>query len=126
MFANNVSDPSGWSLGKMNNLREVFGNNFSLNYKKIKCLIYIIQGTSAWMWLIPVKSFLGDGISYPSRNYGLEIPDYKINGNEMEILMAHYYYLLSFFCYYCRSFKVFTTTQGCQIFITFKKLLVAF
>jgi len=61
MFANNVSDPSGWSLGKMNNLREVFG-------------------TSAWMWLIPVKSYLGDGISYPSRNYGLEIPDYKING----------------------------------------------
>ena len=25
MFANNVSDPNVWSLGKMNNLREVFG-----------------------------------------------------------------------------------------------------
>ena len=25
MFADNVSDPSGWSLGKLNNLREVFG-----------------------------------------------------------------------------------------------------
>ena len=26
MFENNLSDPNGWSLGKMNNLREVFGN----------------------------------------------------------------------------------------------------
>merc|ERR1719348_442193 len=39
MFENNLSDPNGWSLGKMNNLREVFG-------------------TSAWLWLIPVKSYL--------------------------------------------------------------------
>ena len=25
MFENNLSDPNGWSLGKINNLREVFG-----------------------------------------------------------------------------------------------------
>ena len=66
----------------------------------------IIQGTSAWMWLIPVKSYLGDGISYPSRNYGLEIPDYKINGNEMKILMAHYFYFHSSVCPFSLSMGI--------------------
>ena len=32
MFENNLSDPSGWSLGKINNLREVFGNE-NLSWK---------------------------------------------------------------------------------------------
>ena len=38
MFADNVSDPSGWSLGKLNNLREVFGkmkNVSSMSYVTI-------------------------------------------------------------------------------------------
>jgi len=59
MFADNVSDPSGWSLGKLNNLREVFGESW-------------------WMWLLPIKSYLGDGLSFPTRNFGGgDIPDYQ-------------------------------------------------
>jgi len=48
IFDNNVSDPNGWSLGKLNNVREVFG-------------------TSIALWLVPVQTCLGDGISFPSR-----------------------------------------------------------
>jgi len=48
MFENNHSDPEGWSLGKLDNIREVMGPN-------------------AWLWLVPVKTALGDGISFPTR-----------------------------------------------------------
>jgi len=57
MFENNLSDPNGWSLGKINNLREVFGD-------------------SVCTWLIPIKSSIGDGLSFPTRNPGGEIPDF--------------------------------------------------
>jgi len=57
MFENNLSEPNGWSLGKMNNLREVFGNN-------------------PFLWLFPVKTAIGDGLSYPSRTQG-DIPSYQ-------------------------------------------------
>jgi len=48
MFENNHSDPEGWSLGKLDNIREVMGPN-------------------AWLWLVPVKTALGDGITFPTR-----------------------------------------------------------
>jgi len=57
MFENNLSDPNGWSLGKINNLREVFGD-------------------SVCTWLIPIKSSIGDGLSFPTRNPGGDIPDF--------------------------------------------------
>jgi len=48
MFENNVSDPNGWSLGKLNNVREVFGPS---------CLL----------WLLPIQTCMGDGITFPTR-----------------------------------------------------------
>eukprot|EP00092_Neocalanus_flemingeri_P028463 GFUD01030907.1.p1 GENE.GFUD01030907.1~~GFUD01030907.1.p1 ORF type:complete len:477 (+),score=126.22 GFUD01030907.1:106-1536(+) len=48
IFENNASDPNGWSLGKLNNMREVFG-------------------TSMLLWPLPLQTCLGDGISFPSR-----------------------------------------------------------
>jgi len=48
MFENNQSDPNGWSLGRLNNVREVFGS----------CV---------WLWPVPVSTLLGDGISFPTR-----------------------------------------------------------
>jgi len=48
MFENNHSDPEGWSLGKLDNIREVMGPN-------------------AWLWFVPVKTALGDGITFPTR-----------------------------------------------------------
>jgi len=48
MFENNVSDPNGWSLGKLNNIREVFG-------------------PSILFWLLPIQTCMGDGISFPTR-----------------------------------------------------------
>merc|ERR1712096_519003 len=48
MFENNATDPNGWSLGKLNNVREVFG-------------------TSMLLWLLPLQTCMGDGISFPTR-----------------------------------------------------------
>jgi len=73
MFENNLSDPSGWSLGKINNLREVFGNN-------------------AFLWFFPVKTTIGDGLSYPCRNQE-EIPSYQdaglVNGIAVPSVFIH-------------------------------------
>ena len=44
-----MTDPAGWSLGKLNNLREVFGQ-------------------SALMWPLPITTGLGDGVTFPTRN----------------------------------------------------------
>jgi len=48
VFENNVSDPDGWSLGSLGNVREVFGEN-------------------PLLWLLPVNTVMGDGIRFPSR-----------------------------------------------------------
>jgi len=48
MFENNVSDANGWSLGKLNNVREVFG-------------------PSVLLWLLPIQTCMGDGITFPTR-----------------------------------------------------------
>merc|ERR1739845_109428 len=40
-----VSNPRGWSLGKLNNVREVFGS-------------------SVFLWLLPVSTSLGDGLRF--------------------------------------------------------------
>ena len=96
MFADNVSDPSGWSLGKLNNLREVFGKMkivssmsqsmlseviFNEYIYSLFILLFIsvtAAGESWWMWLLPIKSYLGDGLSFPTRNFGGgDIPDYQ-------------------------------------------------
>jgi len=47
-FDNQTSDPNGWSLGKLGNLREVMGD-------------------SPWLWLFPVPTTLGDGLRFPTR-----------------------------------------------------------
>lgn len=41
-------DPLGWSLGKANNFMEVFGYN-------------------RWLWFLPVRTSVGDGLSFPTR-----------------------------------------------------------
>ena len=41
-------DAEGWTLGKANNFREVFGYN-------------------KWLWMFPVHTAVGDGLTYPSR-----------------------------------------------------------
>ena len=38
MFENNVSDTNGWSLGKLNNVREVFGEE-ELGLRENICLM---------------------------------------------------------------------------------------
>lgn len=48
MFDNSVSDPDGWSLGRLGNVREVFGDNFLL-------------------WALPVDTVMGDGLRFPTR-----------------------------------------------------------
>lgn len=48
MFDNNVSDADGWSLGRLGNVREVFGENLML-------------------WPIPVDTTMGDGLRFPTR-----------------------------------------------------------
>jgi len=48
IFDDNASDRDGWSLGRANNLREVFGE-------------------SPLTWLLPVSTNLGDGINFPHR-----------------------------------------------------------
>jgi len=53
MFENNQSDAAGWSLGRMNNVREVLGS-------------------SPLLWLLPVPTTLGDGIVFPTR---VQLPD---------------------------------------------------
>lgn len=57
VFENNLTDPRGWSMGKLNNVKEVFGNNYLL-------------------WLIPVSTCLGDGLSFPS-SVQPDVSDYQ-------------------------------------------------
>ncbi len=47
-FANGQPDEDGWSLGKRNNFQEVFGDRWQL-------------------WFLPVKTAIGDGLTYPTR-----------------------------------------------------------
>ena len=63
MFENNLSDPSGWHLGKLNNVREVFGS-------------------SALSWFLPIKTSIGDGLAFPSRGHDGDVPDYSCLGIE--------------------------------------------
>ena len=77
MFENNLSDPSGWSLGKINNLREVFGNE-NLSWK-IPINLNVFLGNNSFLWFFPVKTTIGDGLSYPCRNQE-EIPSYQDAG----------------------------------------------
>ena len=84
MFENNVSDPNGWSLGKSNNLREVFGElQQMLKVMLFINLIFNLTGNSVCSWLIPIKSSIGDGLSFPSRNMGGDIPDYTCAGESI-------------------------------------------
>ena len=46
IFHDNVCDKNGWSLGKMNNLREVMG---------------LFPGA----WCLPIPTHVGDGLSFP-------------------------------------------------------------
>ncbi len=46
IFHDNVCDKNGWSLGKMNNLREVMG---------------LFPGA----WCLPIPTQVGDGLSFP-------------------------------------------------------------
>ena len=77
MFENNHSDPEGWSLGKLDNIREVLlkkdlsnslgiFKNFSCNCNLIGFL-HKVMGPNAWLWFVPVKTALGDGITFPTR-----------------------------------------------------------
>jgi len=50
IFEGGRSDPQGWSLGKGNNFREVFGQ-------------------SSWLWFLPIQTHLGDGIVFPARGH---------------------------------------------------------
>lgn len=50
VFEDGRSDPQGWSLGKLNNFREVFGPNH-------------------WLWFVPIQTHLGDGIVFPTRGH---------------------------------------------------------
>ena len=47
-FNGSGPDTLGWSLGKANNFREVFGYN-------------------KWLWFVPVSTSVGDGLTYPTR-----------------------------------------------------------
>jgi len=57
VFENSISDADGWSLGKLNNVREVLGE-------------------SSMLWILPLKSGLGDGIAFPTR-LPLDFSDYS-------------------------------------------------
>jgi len=59
-FDNMTTDPNGWSLGKLGNVREVFGD-------------------SALLWPFPVSSSLGDGLRFPTR-LGCETGQYHSIG----------------------------------------------
>jgi len=58
MFDNKESDADGWSLGKLNNVREVFGGN-------------------VWLWPLPLATTQGDGISFPTRLTAPQSPTYQ-------------------------------------------------
>jgi len=47
-FNGSGSDAIGWSLGKANNFREVFGYN-------------------KWLWFVPLTTSVGDGLTFPTR-----------------------------------------------------------
>ena len=73
MYENNVSDHNGWSLGKLNNVREVFGKcvlHLSF-YEVVPCksnsVIINHPGPSMLLWLLPLQTCMGDGISFPTR-----------------------------------------------------------
>jgi len=50
VFEGGRSDAQGWSLGKSNNFREVFG-------------------PSPWLWFLPIQTHLGNGIVFPTRGH---------------------------------------------------------
>jgi len=61
IFDDLVSDKEGWSLGKLNNVREVFGTNPTL-------------------WLLPIQTHIGDGLSFPHRR-AKNVTNYNSLGN---------------------------------------------
>jgi len=56
------ADEQGWSLGKMNNFQEVFGYNRLL-------------------WLLPIHTAVGDGITFPTRITTADTPSYHSTDN---------------------------------------------
>jgi len=56
------ADEQGWSLGKMNNFQEVFG------YNKL-------------LWLLPIHTAVGDGITFPTRITTADTPSYHSTDN---------------------------------------------
>eukprot|EP00794_Sanderia_malayensis_P018399 gene18399-20254_t len=54
IFVNNGSDKNGFNIGKINNFKQIFGNN-------------------KWLWFIPIYTTLGNGYTYPTgRTQGAE------------------------------------------------------
>ena len=63
MFENNVTDPAGWSLGKLNNVKEVFGRCQTCTMPSNDVTP---AGDNVLLWPLPVSTCLGDGLSFPS------------------------------------------------------------
>jgi len=70
MFSNNVSDPSGWSLGRRNNVEEVFGS-------------------SVFSWLLPIKTTLGDGLSFPVKHPLGDLPNHERGAQHNALSVAN-------------------------------------
>lgn len=64
MFENNRSDPDGWSMGRLNNVREVLGPDW-------------------WLWPLPVRTVMGDGITFPVRLHIADCTTYHSIGTSL-------------------------------------------
>jgi hypothetical protein len=70
IFADNVCDKNGWSLGKVNNVREVFG-------------------LSPLVWCLPLQTHLGDGLAFPHSRAHQHTTTYNSIGGQYSI---HYFF----------------------------------